>query len=282
VPRIGAFMHNKIGLPLCALAMVIFAGALNADIIVDAGITSGQYGTMDLTTGVFTPINTSVPLFAGMATVNNIQYGADFEATPSSNLYSIDPSTGTPTTIGSQTSIQYYDFGGTLSGLFAFNNANFLDPFTLYSVDPTTGAVTAVGLTTVVSTGQSAFSSNSNTLYLANNDTLYTLNTSTGAATTIGTFSDSAQFDALIVEGGTLYGYDFTNQTIDTINTSTAAVTLGPAVSGFNPNTDEVFGFATPPVTSTPEPGSVMLLGTLAGMLAVWQVRKRSARDAGK
>ncbi|HTW63637.1 MAG TPA: hypothetical protein VME17_03435 [Bryobacteraceae bacterium] len=243
----------------------------------DAGTTAGQFGTLDLTSGAFTAINSSEPTLAGMATLdNNIEYGGDYESTPS-NLYSIDPATGDLTTIGSS-SVEYYDFGGTLSGLYAFDAAPYLSEFTLYSVDSTTGAATPVGLTGVLSTGESALSSDSNTLYLANNDTLYTVNTSTGAATSVGTLTNDAQFDALIVEDGVLYGYDGVNDTIDTINTSTGAVTLGPALTGLGPDVS-IYGMASvPPISSVPEPRGEVLLLALAGTLSLWHFRRKSAK----
>lgn len=282
-------MCTKIGFRFCALGMILFAGALRADIIVDAGTTYSpststgpQYGTLDLTTGVFTPVNTTEPTLAGLATLNNnTQYGVDFDSTPTSNLYSINTTTGNLTTIGSSP-VEYYDFGGTLSGLYAFNDVPFLNDFTLYSVNATTGAATPIGSTGstgVPSTGESALSSNSNTLYLANNTTLYTVNTTTGVASAIGTFTNDAQFDALIVEGGVLYGYDGVNNSIDTINTSTAAVTLGPTLTGVAASDVDIFGMAAiPPISSVPEPRSYgVLLGAalLGALLLKRQVLKR-------
>jgi hypothetical protein len=266
-------MYTKIGFHLAALGTILFAGALRADIIVDAGTTAGQFGTLDLTTGVFTSINNAEPTLAGMATLNNnIEYGGDYEGTPNSNLYSIDSATGNLTTIGSAP-LQYYDFGGTLSGLYAFNVVPFMSDFTLYSVNSTTGAASPIGAsgaTGVPSTGESALSSNSNTLYLANNTTLYTVNTTTGVATAVGTLTNNAQFDALIVEGGVLYGYDGSNNTIDTINPSTGAVTLGPTLNLGCSCDVSIFGLANiPPISTVPEPRSyaVLLAAALAGML---------------
>jgi|HubBroStandDraft_6_1064221.scaffolds.fasta_scaffold253581_2 hypothetical protein len=273
-------MNTRIGFHLAALGMILFAGGLRADIIVDAGTTSStiaatgpQFGTLDLNTGVFTPINTSEPTLAGMATLNNnTEYGADFEGTPNSNLYSINPATGNLSTIGSAP-LQYYDFGGTLSGLYAVNEAPFMSDFTLYSINSATGAATPIGTsgsTGVPSTGESSFSSNSNTLYMANNNTFYTVNTTTGVATPVGTFNDNAQFDALIAEGGVLYGYDGSNNTIDTINPSTGAVTLGPTLSGVAAADVSIFGMAAiPPISTVPEPRSysVLLGAALVGAL---------------
>ncbi len=113
-------------------------------------------------------------------------------------------------------------------------------------------------------------STNSSTLYFADGADLYTLNTSTGAATLVGPFGSSAEMGVLLTEDGTLWGGDETNYTVDTINPTTGAATVGPApsssFSGF------FYGLAPYPVPA-PEAGTLGLLGLSITALALLRRR---------
>jgi hypothetical protein len=261
---------------ICALSLALCAGALKADITVDATTDSGQFGTLDLNTGVFTQIAVLPEIFAGLATVNNIVYGADFEQSPSF-LYTINQA-GAVTVVGSSP-VEYFDFGGTLNGLFAIDPTN-LD---LWSINPATGAASLIGPVQIsgFSIPISGFSSNSNILYGIAFGELYTLDTSTGAATLVG---PSNPYDALISEGGVLYGASISG-TIDTINPATGAPTTGPAVTGVN---GSIFGLASIPSSapgtgggpsSVPEPESVVLLATVVAGVGLWRLKRRPTRE---
>lgn len=267
-------MNKTTRTSMWALSLILCAGALKADIGVDANSDSGQFGTLDLNTGAFTQIAVLPEIFAGLATVNNIVYGADFEQSPSF-LYTINQA-GAVTVVGSSP-VEYYDLGGTLNGLFAIDATNF----DLWSINPATGSATLVGPTGFNAIGQSGLSSNSNTLYLISDGELYTLSTSTGAATLVG---PSSPYDAMIGEGAALYGASIFG-TIDTIDPATGTPTTGPAITGVN---GSIFGMANIPSSgqgtgggpsSVPEPENAILLATVVAGLGLWRLRKKPTRE---
>jgi hypothetical protein len=84
---------------------------------------------------------------------------------------------------------------------------------------------------------------------------------------------------AMLLEGGVLYGGDDSpGGTVDTLNMTTGAATVGPIVSG----TSSAFFALAPnplPSSSTPEPGSItLLLGGAAGTA----ILRRRSKPAGR
>jgi len=73
----------------------------------------------------------------------------------------------------------------------------------------------------------------------------------------------------MVFTGGTLYGGDSQNVSVDTINTGTGAATVG---AGETPGT--VFYGLAP--SAVPEPGTLTLLG--AGLVALSIARRRAIR----
>ena len=197
--------------------------------------SSGEFGTFDLATGVFSVRGNSSAL-AGMAVVNGTLYGTSL-FTGIGTLYTINPANGFLTTVGA-VSGGYDTFGATPSGLFAVGTDS-----NLYSLSPTTGAKTLIGPTGFTFASEfRCLSNNSGTLYFADGANLYTLNALTGAPTLVGNMG-GPQMGALLQKSGVLYGgEDAPGFRIDTLNPNTGATTIGPTVTG----TSSVFyGLAT-------------------------------------
>jgi hypothetical protein len=245
----------------------------SADDFAYAGSSSGTFGTIDLSTGVFTLEGNSGQTLAGLAVADGSIFASSY-LTANGTLYSVDPATGALTTIGSATGVAYDDFGSTTTGLYAVSNGAIQD---LYSIDPTTGAATLIGPTGLGYGSWRGLSNNSDALYFADGSDLYTLSTTTGAATLVGAFGGSAEMGALLTEDGVLYGGDDSNNTLDTIDPSTGLATAGPAPSASFDGS--FYGLAPYPVPTdvtsvTPEPSSFLLLVTgLAGFL--WMARRK-------
>ena len=192
-------MTSKLTNLLCiGLFPMLFGIAFPADAapkhpLAYATTGDNQFGVVDLITGVFTQRGSvaSVPL-SGLGEVGGKLYGGGYA---SGTLYSVNPSTGALTTIGSG-SLTYWATGSTNRGLFAIDNSANMN---LYSINPNTGAAMLVGPTglspTAIVEGMSA---GSGTLYVTRNSSLYRINTTTGASSLIGT-SPSGLFGPMVV-----------------------------------------------------------------------------------
>jgi hypothetical protein len=111
---------------------------------------------------------------------------------------------------------------------------------------------------------------------------LYKVDTTNASSTTIADTGQGVSLYAGTFVGSTLYGFsvDPSNDTIATIDTSSAATTNGPDValqSGY-----DVVAAATLTAASVPEPGS-LLLGLVGGVvtLAVGLFWRKSGSYAG-
>ena len=156
-------------------------------------------------------------------------------------------------------SLSYYAFGSTTSGVYATDSS-----LNLYSVNTTTGATTLIGPMGVSLGGYVAMSTGSATLYFMTGTPglLYSVNTSTGAATEIGNTGVTA-IGAMVFENGTLYagtagGSPYGLYTLDP--TTAAATFIADASAGnfwgLAPSVFPVAGFSA---------SSVKLANTLVG-----------------
>jgi len=190
------------------------------------GLGNDLFGTVDLTTGAYNQTANLGVLFSGIGVgPGGSLYGGKFQG---STLYQINPATGTLTTVGTS-SISYYDFGSTVSGVYGLDkNLN------LYFVDPTTAATTLIGPTGLhlPSGFWIGASSGSNTLYftMARRDSpeiLYSINTDTGVATEIGN-TGVPNLGAMVFENGMLYAGSGASGTfsIYTLDPSTGLATF--------------------------------------------------------
>ena len=258
--------------------LTLLAGSVRADEF--AYVLGGgtyPFGTVDLNTGAYTPAGSLLSSAYGFVVGLGVAGGTLYtEGQGGYQLDSVNPSNGALITEGGISTAGASFFGSTTTGLYGMNDGSG----DLFSINPLTGAATPIGPTGLTS-GGTALSTNSSTLYYEYSGSLYTLNTTTGAATLIG--SNSSAVDALLYEAGTLYaGVTLCNGgpvgctfSIDTVNTSTGALTQGPFVVA----TGGVQALApdplSPPVSGTPEPGTVtLMLGGAAAIAGLKRVRR--------
>ena len=99
-----------------------------------------EFGVIDLTTGVFTPLSNMGLTLAGLGSYGGVIYGGAYHG---NTLYSINTSIGALTAIGTgNIGNNYLLFGSTTSGLYGIGWNDVL-----YSIDPATGAATEIGST---------------------------------------------------------------------------------------------------------------------------------------
>lgn len=259
---------------LCCVALFILSAAsLKAGPIAYEISKVGQLGTIDLGTGVITPVGSPGvdASFSGLGVYGGSIFAAKIPGDESNAnaLYRVNPVDGSFTFVGDPG--YYWDWGGfgsTLSGLYSVGLTD------LFSIDPSTGVATPIGPTGIPA-GQT-LSVNSDTLYYAQVGNLFTIDTSTGLATLIGEFSGESRMEmwALLVVNDILYGVDGLHGTINTIDTTTGHATVLSTVGfEFSP-----YGLAPGPVPASgvPEPGSAFLLTAgVAGLI----VAKRKMRN---
>src|SRR5215470_8982752 len=175
-------------LRIAVLLFVLATSALKGD---DTAyfIAGGQFGTINLNTGMYTVLGTSTnSSLAGLGEVGGTLYAAVANA---GTLYTVNPKSGALNPVGSS-SIIYWHLGSTTTGLYAAGwpagtNLNPVPPLMFYSIDTRTGAATQIGAFGVAPGfyGQ-AFSAGSPTLYLGDYENLYSIDTNSGNATVIG------------------------------------------------------------------------------------------------
>ena len=234
-----------------------------------------QFGTLDLTTGVFTSLNNAEPNYLTLAAVGGTLYatGEAYGSTAEGKLYTVNTANGNLTLVGAMTNVGVNGvevFGSTTGGLFALS-----DTLTSNSVNPATGAGTLLGPSGAPGFANwYALSGSGSALYAGVQTNFYTVNTTTGAYTLVGSFGTPivgyglAQMGAMTFVNGVLYGAQ-EGSWIDTINTTTGVATGGPMLAG-----GYIYGLAPDvPTNPAPEPGSLALLGS--GALAAAGILRR-------
>lgn len=205
--------------------LITSAGIVRADNLAYMGTVAGEFGTINLNTGVYSILGNSGQTLAGMAVTNGQIYASSYHTT--GKLFTVNPANGSLSLVGNTNSMVYDDFGSTTSGLYAIG----IDA-ALYSIDASTGAETFIGPTGLSFGSWRSLSTNSNTLYFANGPKLYTINRNTGAATLVGNMG-GPQIGALLEEAGQLFGgTDSPTLRVATLDTTTGLATTGPSLSG--------------------------------------------------
>ncbi len=262
---------KRLGMAMVGAALVAIATSGTAQAVSFLSTGSGQVGTIDPSTGVFTQV-ISGPGFWDIALSEN---GKLFGVSSDSQLYSIDQSSGVSLRIG--------NLGASLNALgFSFSNVLYgAGGSNLYTVDILTGAASLVAsIPGFLSTGDIVFDPENNrflaTSIGAGSDGLFSIDL-TGAATKIGDIGFSGVI-GLFFNDGVLFGYTRDGKQL-TINPATGVGSFDKNVTGAR---GLLFGAAslpsTGPKTSVPEPSSV--LGLLAfGAFGVGSLLKRKQQQ---
>jgi PEP-CTERM motif len=245
------------------------AGPLAYIVARDALVTTTPqpdlFGQVDLTTGAFKVIGElSTPGF----TISGLGYGPDGKlygvaltfanfAGPG-EFFRIDPTLGAATDLGALT---YNPLGGSSNSsgtLYALDSGS---PASLFAILPPSNSSNLIGPTTFSSDGLVALDSKGNLFAAGNGDgSFFRVSTNDATSTLIGNTGLGNTLYTGTFVGNTLYGFSvtFTTNTIVTIDTSNASVTMGAEVS--LPTNYQVYAA----ISAVPEPSSVVL-GLIGG-----------------
>lgn len=232
--------------------------------------SSGQVGTIDTSTGVFTPLANG-PTFRDIAlTETNQLFGITF-----TQLYEIDTNANNFSLIGNLNS-------ASLNGLGFDNNGNLYGTGSngFYQIDTSTGMASLVSnLSGFLSAGDIVFNPDTNeflgTSRIPNSGTLFSIALD-GTTTEIGNIGFSNVW-GLFFENGDLFGYTADGQQI-LLDLATGAGTLDNNVTGISGN---IFGAASLPSTSptkTPEPTSTLGLLAMGAMGGVFWLKRKGQK----
>jgi hypothetical protein len=199
----------------CIVLITATARTTQAQNTTYAMTNSGVFGTLNLSNGTFNQIGNSAIDPAGMAGLGGSLYVALYEG---STLYQVNPSNGNLAALGTG-SATYYEFGGTINGLYAIGTDE-----NLYSVNASNGATTLIGPTGFPSGHSQSLSGGQTGLYavvsLSTGDILYSLDTTAGAANEIGNTGITSNVTSISFYQGQLYACDAQGNlyAIDVIN----------------------------------------------------------------
>lgn len=188
--------------------------------------SSAQFGIIDLTTGVFVPIGNSSVAIIGLGVHNGTLYGVY-----GNTLYRVSLVNGILTPVGNAPFV-YRGFGSTMTGLYGFDqnmNLYSINPTNGAATSiGSTGLSNPGGLG--VSTG-SATLYITPTQEGSQNTELYWVDTTTGAANFVG-YTGFYGSGASVLVNGTLYAGVFSPLAVYTLNTQTGQGMFVASVSG--------------------------------------------------
>jgi hypothetical protein len=214
--------------------LVASAGFASAQTPTYAITDTGRFGTLDLSTGDFTPVGDTA--HNGYSGIGNLDDGTLVGVDGDNNFLAIDATSGAITIIGA-TGISVFTHASLLTGeQYAIDGAN-----QLYQIDPGSGTATLVGPTGIPGIDVNTFSNalagdgNGNLYYVYEQgganpvpSTLYQLDLGAGTATAIGPTGVAGIAGAGFVNG-VLYAYGTGNtadlHAIYTIDVGSGAAT---------------------------------------------------------
>lgn len=254
--------------PLFGVAVLsaLLVGSVQAGPVLWVNDSSGNIGTIDVSSGTVTVIGNSGAALTDIAfDPSGNLYGVSF-----TNFYSINKTTGLATSIGS--------LGTTDSNALVFSNAGVAytmgyNADNLRTVNVGTGAATSIGnVSGFMSGGDLAF--HNGDLYLATTtNALVKVGFGPVSGTSVGPFGVSNVFGLANGDNNVLYAVAGTN--LYSVNAGTGALTsiLDYSGKGLGQAFGQAFYYEA---TVVPEPSTTLLLAL--GLAPAWLVARRKKR----
>jgi hypothetical protein len=270
---------------LLATALLVFgAEPASADLIAYASTSQGDFGTIDLNTGVYSSIGSTglspgTAIF-GMGFIGSTLYGVD-NNTPGAGFYSINTATGAATQIATltQSAVGGTSIDGTFYGVTQDAASN------LFGVDTAGGLLGTKslgfqgdGLVAADSSGQNLYISEY-TGNVSSGDELFSVNIS-GSVTDVGGLNDGMGNGQVaiagLIDGSTLYTTDGDNIYTYTLGSFGVSVLVSTTpITGLNPDGEQLVGLAAN-ATAVPPPPSFILLAFGALSVRFFNLRRRT------
>lgn len=242
--------------------------------------STNEFGTLDLITGVFTPINTTPATIYGMSFgPNGTLYATDDKAP--SNVYTINRATGTATNLGASNGYTAYGSAVGSNGLIYAVSEHPSDS-AFYTINPSTLATNTINASlgfpsdglAVFDNGQFYTDDDTGT----GSDTLEQIDPTTGAVTQIGSGLGFETFGGALVDG-TFYTIGVLVSgppVLETVDPTTGTATFVTDITGMSPGaTPDAIAYNTP--SPAPEPCTQFLAGLGALLFAaIWLRAKRT------
>ena len=279
------------------ISLMLFTASASADTFVYAVSTNynnftGQFGTVDLTTGAFNQIGTTIadPLYGLVPGPNGKLLGIS----ASGNLDSVNPATGAVSVIGAISVINKVSAIGVANVAYTTAELNGTVYATdlygnFYSVNTKTGAATLIGVTGIPicpsltnsnEVSDEALFTDGGKLYatfdgvnlatsgVVDSPELYQINPATGVATPVG--PTALGLDAAVFVNGAVYGFAYGgSSTVLSLNPANGNTTF---LTDYSPNAFDITGAAP-----TPEPTPFALVGI--GITAVLVSRRHKPEN---
>jgi hypothetical protein len=283
------------------IALLPLASAYANDDEAFVATGDGTFGTIDLNSGVITPVGNTGDNLAGLGEVNGNLYATFLGG---NLLYLVDPATGNLTSIGGTEGLEFEAFGSSNGKLYGISDT---EGPRFYSVNSSDGTATDLGSFDATLGDWFQLSTGSPTLYFASDTSLYSVDTSNGSTQLLGD-TGGADVGALVFENGTLYGgangtfspcgdccddccgdccsaCAAALRAIDTTLPSVVSLNAGLAtnnatqIANVSSGDLNAFFYALAPdlITATPEPAGNALMAGAMLMLGFWWRRRRAA-----
>jgi hypothetical protein len=211
-----------------AISLFLASARTPASPIAYTVFDNGNFGTVDLGSGAFTNRGSLSQILGGLASLNGNLYAISLSSPP--KLLKVNPDTQQLLVVGTLTP-QTLALGSTTTSLYTLSGT-FGSNIVLNQINPNSAAiVSSINVGIPLDSFSWGISTNSAVVYIANGVNVYKTNPGTGI-TTFVTSTAGANLGAMTLGGTTLYGADANTQNIDSIDTTTGAFSVGPAVTG--------------------------------------------------
>jgi hypothetical protein len=273
-------LRNATLLIAAALLAMGLTRSASADVIAYAATAQGDFGTLDLDTGLYTHIgSTGVTSIVGMGSIGGVLYGVDNNGA-GAGFYSINTTDGSVsppvTLVDANTGLPITAYGGTTAygNFYGVTQEGLTNLFQTAPPGSPAFLINPLGFT---ADGLVALDKGAQNLYISeytgdpiNGDELHRVNVD-GTVHDVGALGQQAITG--LINGDTLYAIDGSSIFTYTVSPGGVSYIATTAIFGgpIDTNGDQVFAVAV----ATPEPSSVAIVSIMLATAGFVHARRR-------